>query len=496
MEYDSAMQRFHFWIPLFLFVFAILVRLSFVWFTRFDGLYGQDPFAYFHYALALRAALAAGQPPPPFFWPIGYPALIALATLFTGPQAGAGQLVSLLAGAAIAPLVYLLVREYRPQAFVGALVAGLLTAVAAQLLLSSLSIMADTAALFWGTVSAVCLIRYAKCLSGKWWVLAAITLAFAVLTRWVYALLVFPWGLSALLAWHAARLPLRRRVLAAIVAIAVGGGIFALHFAADLSREEFSYVGDLAVYSWHPANTLQNELVNADGRFHYEYATGHFYARPAFHPAYIFPLFVPFWLIGIWAIRREKVALIALLIGWPLLVYLFLAGVPWQNWRFPLTFFPPLLVLVGLGLDWVWARLAGRWRLALLLYCATALLGSFFWAVRDVANFTTWANQSKQIALDVAQRLPPEATLLAFGLTATAEHYTMLDTRELFSLTEHELHEIVQEETAVYLLINPNNVQTQWAGKSPAQHFAWLQIHTGLTPIARYGDFVLYQIAP
>lgn len=490
------MQRFHFWNLLFLFVFAILVRLGFAWFTQFDGLYGQDSFAYFNYSLSLRAALAAGQPPPPFFWPIGYPALTALATLITGPQASAGQFISLLAGAAIAPLVYWMVREYRPQASVGAIVAGLLTAVAAQLLLSSLSIMADTSALFWGTLSALCMIRYGQRLSWKWLVLAAVTLAFAVLTRWVYALLVFPWGLSALLAWHNARTPLRQRVIAAIVAIAVGGGIFGLHFAADLSRSELSYIGDLAVYSWHPANALQNEMVNADGRFQYKYATGHFYARPTVHPAYIFPLFAPFWLIGVWAIRREKAALLVLLVGWPLLVYLFLAGVPWQNWRFPLTFFPPLLVLVGLGLDWVWARLAGRWRLALLSYCAVALLGSLLWAVRDVANFTTWANQSQQIALDVGQRLPPDAILLAFGLTATLEHYTAVEVREIFLLTEQELRQIVREETAVYLLINPSNVQTQWAGKGPAQRFAWLQTHTGLTPIAGYGDFVLYQIAP
>jgi hypothetical protein len=194
--------------------------------------------------------------------------------------------------------------------------------------------------------------------------------------------------------------------------------------------------------------------------------------------------------------RRQTPALAALLIGWPLLTYLFLAGVPWQNWRFPLTFFPPLLAWVGLGFDWSWARLSGRWRPLLLAYCAAALLGSTLWAVRDVGNFASWANQNRQIAMDIGQQLPPDAILLAFGLTATVQHYTAVDTREIFSLTAEDLQEIVQEEAAVYLLINPDNVQTQWVGKSPAQNFDWLQRHTRLTPIAQYDDFVLYQITP
>jgi hypothetical protein len=103
----------------------------------------------------------------------------------------------------------------------------------------------------------------------------------------------------------------------------------------------------------------------------------------------------------------------------------------WQNWRFPLALFAPLLVLVGLGLDWAWER-ARRWRMLLLVYCLVGLAGSGLWAVRDVGNFTAWANQNRQIALEIGQQLPPEATLLAFGLTATVDHYTDLDTRELF----------------------------------------------------------------
>jgi 4-amino-4-deoxy-L-arabinose transferase-like glycosyltransferase len=505
--YDAFMQKFHHLFPLFLFLTALLVRLIGVFYTQFDGLYGQDSFAYFNYALVLREAIGAGNLLPPFFWPIGYPALVALATLITGPQPFAGQLVSLLAGAAIAPMVYLIVLEYsrtHSRTRPGALIAGMLAAVAAQLLLSSLSIMADTAALFWGTFSALCMIRYERHLSLKWLALAALTLAFAILTRWVYALLALPWGLSALMAWHAARASLKQRAVAVIVAVAVCGSIFVLHFAAGVSRNEISYIGNLTIYSWNPANAFQREMINADGYFHYEYATGHFYARPTFHPAYIFPLFVPFWIIGLWGARREKLPLLAVLVGWPLIVYLFLAGIPWQNWRFSLTFFPPLLILVGLGVDWLWKQLPERWRPLLQGYCALALLGSVLWTIRDAGNFTAWANQNRLVALDVSRQLPPNAMLLAFGLTATMQHYTDVDTTELFYLTEDDLREITDKNSAastdsgrtVYLLLEPDIIRTQWAGKSPAQNLDWLQAYNELTSITQYGSYMLYQVTP
>ncbi|HRQ40282.1 MAG TPA: phospholipid carrier-dependent glycosyltransferase [Chloroflexota bacterium] len=484
------------WIPLLLFLLSLAVRLLAIRLTQFDGLYGQDSFAYFDYALALRQALFAGELPPPFFWPLGYPLLVVLASLFAGAQPAAGQLTSVCTGAAIAPLVYWLVREYRPETYAGGIVAGLLAATAAQLTLSSISLMADMAALFWATLSAWLMVRYVQLLSIRWLAAAAVALSLATLTRWVYGLLVVPWGVAAWLAWRQANYSWRQMVRAAATAVCIGLALLTLHSAADLARAAPSYTGDLQVYSWHLANAFQKEMVNADGRFTYEYSTGYFYARPAFHPAYIFPLLAPFWLLGLWALRRQPAALAALLVGWLLTIYLFLAGVPWQNWRFPLSFFPPLLVLVGLGVDWLWQRLATRWRPLLRVYCALALLGSLVWTVRDVGRFAAWANERKETAVTIATALPPDTILIAFDLTGTLQHYTAVDTREIFNLTEDDLADILATQTAIYLLLNPDNILSQWVGKSPERNFTWLQTQAELTPIATYGSLVLYKISP
>jgi len=126
---------------------------------RFDGLYGQDAFAYYGYALQLRTALAGLHPPPPFFWPVGYPALVARRWRSSGRSPGRparqhGRR-----------------RHARPSHLragprgparrsVGALGAGALMAVASQLLISSLSVMSDASALAWLTLSAAALLRY------------------------------------------------------------------------------------------------------------------------------------------------------------------------------------------------------------------------------------------------------------------------------------------------------------------------------------------------
>jgi 4-amino-4-deoxy-L-arabinose transferase-like glycosyltransferase len=481
------------WLPLGLFLFALIVRL--ITQTQFDGLYGQDPFAYYDYAVDLHWALAAGHLPPPFFWPIGYPLLVNLAMIVMGIRPFAAQLVSILTGAAIAPLIYWLVLTYKKDAHVGAVLAGLLAGSAAQLLISSLSIMADAASLFWATLSAWAMLHYLKRFQLAHLALAAATLAFALLTRWVYALLVIPWGLSALITWRAAGLGWRQIGKGVATAVTIGLLILGAHFAIELQRDTLSYVGDLQVYSWHPANAFKSTITNNDGIFHYERPTGIFYATPILHPAYVFPLFVLFYLPALNWLRHQSKAEMALLLGWLLTVYLFLAGVPWQNWRFPLSFFPPLLILVGLGIDWVWQQ-RPLWRTTTLALCILSLLGSLAWAGRDLTNFITWKQSQLATTAWLDEQLSPDTTLIAFGLTLTIQHYTDITTQDLTALDENALAELSQQNDNLYLLIDPENIQNQWRDKQQGINVRWLDEHTDLLQIGRSDPFVLYWVKP
>lgn len=73
---------------------TLLARLWLIRQGSFDGLYGQDPYAYHNYAVGpLRDSLLALAPPPPFHWPPGYPYLVALASFLVGvtPRPGSSS---------------------------------------------------------------------------------------------------------------------------------------------------------------------------------------------------------------------------------------------------------------------------------------------------------------------------------------------------------------------------------------------------------------------
>jgi len=525
---------------LLLFLIALLVRFAAAVIFQFDGLYGQDPFAYYNYSLELREAFRHLQPPPPFFWPIGYPLLVVLGTLVAGVRPFAGQLVSIVAGAFIAPLVFLIVCEVKPGAKAGALVAGLLAAVSGQLMLSSTAVMSDAAGLAWLTLSAWAMLRYTRVLRPGWLILSALTLGLAILTRWSMALAALSWALSASLAWRAASWTWRRMAVAAAVAALAGGLVVVAQFLPGLGRAELTHVGDLQVVGWNLVNAFRSTVANSDGIFHYERPVGVYYALPVVHPAFIFPLLTPFLLLGLWSLRARSRPLAALLLGWPLTVYIFLAGIAWENPRFSLAMFPPLVILVGLGLQqaWDWSRvwvsgdqrpiievvspatsgpedsekdmrwiakynaILGRpfdllshyWRPFLAGWCALALAGSLAWSMRDLRNFTAVNRDQISAAQWVAAQVPLGARVITFGLTQTMDHRTELEVEEIYLLDEISLSELLASQMPTYLLLDQDNIESQWIGKSPQLNYQWLQENTTIREIGRHPPYTLYYI--
>ena len=211
--------------PTGLFLLSLLVHAGSLLGQGFDGLYGQDPFAYYGYAVGpLRTALLSFQPWPPFFWPPGYPLLITLGSLLLDATPLIGQWISLLAGSLVTVLTYALAREVvldlegngadslpltlkvedsRSEApgkgRVGGvrfawvpLLAGLVTIFHPQLWQSSIVVMSDTVSLAAGTLGAWALARYTRLDRARWLALSAAALAYAIGTRWAYALVALP----------------------------------------------------------------------------------------------------------------------------------------------------------------------------------------------------------------------------------------------------------------------------------------------------------------
>lgn len=495
-------------LAIFLFLISLLARLSMIHATGFGGLYGQDPFAYLDYSHELRQALATLQFPPPFFWPLGYPLLVVLGTLAAGSEHAAGQMVSVIAGALVAPLVYLIVLELRPAARVGAIVAGLLAAFSAQLMFSSLSVMSDAAALLWITLSAWAMLRYGRGLSPRWLALSAFALGLAVLTRWVYALAALTWVVSILSSWRASRFPWRKAALLAALSILIAGLPMLLQLLPGALRGELSHIGDLRVYGWNPTNAFRSTIANADGLFQYERPMGLFYASPIVHPAFVFPLMLPFLLIGLWqAVRLDRPQAL-LILAWPLTFYIFLAGVTWQNPRFSLAFYPPLLAITALGIQYAWDRTTYAARslppatrslprvtcYLLISLVALALSGALARSFRDVGAFARWNQSRIDAAAWTEAQLPAGATLVTFDLTATLNHYTKQTAEEIYTMDPLDVTTLRGGASPFYLLLDLGNIETQWRGKSPHTNYEWLHGNRKLTEIGRFPPYTLFRV--
>ena len=229
--------------PLFLFIVALFIRLAVIAIWQFDGLYGQDAFAYFQQAIAITERLPQGRlPPTDFFWPNGFPLLAALFMLMVGKTAPAAQFVSLLCGAALAPLVYGLSRELFPtRGHTAGILAGLIITVAGQPILSSVVIMADIPALFWAVLAAWLLVCAWRKPGQRWWLLGAgAALSLAVITRWLYVLLVPAFGAYTLYQMHRHRSPW----LYVLLPVLIGSSVLLLSSgSAAIGRRDCSIVG-------------------------------------------------------------------------------------------------------------------------------------------------------------------------------------------------------------------------------------------------------------
>lgn len=476
-----AGKRLDLWLILGVFAISLALRLAFVVSRHFDGLYGQDAYAYYGFAQELRHAFAAREALTPFFWPLGYPALLAVAFTVFGATPLVAQAMSLLLGALLAPLVYLLARQIGIGMW-GALSAALLVALCGQAIQSSIVVMADIPALTWATFSAICFLRYLHTAQRRWLVVAACLLALACITRWLYLALMPVWGVALLLAWRRIRL---RETLAACVAAA----LLLIPQALVSIHSPYPVLNHAWVEGWQPANIVTQTFDNADGHFEYAEINALFYAKPYYDPYFLAPIFAPLIPFGVWRLRHTPLHLLILL-GWALVPYVFLVGIPYQNIRFPLIVVPAVAVLVGAALD---ALSHHRLVFAVLLVGGLAFMDSA--AIPTVRTFVANQQDDKDAVQWAIEQVPPDDCLYSFGLTTALQSYAPFEVRELYAATPNTLTAAFANLKPCYLFVNIWVIENQWAGRELQTSYHWLRDTVGLQYLNRSGNYLLFKVS-
>ncbi len=469
-------------IVLVLFVVSLILRAGIAIHYGFAGLYGQDPFAYYQFAQDLRIALLQGEAIPPFFWSLGYPALLAGGFSLFGVSAFTAQAINLVLGAALTPLVYQLARQLG-AGLIGGLIAALIMTICGQALQSSVVVMADIPALFWATLSAVLLTRSEQTRFTLF--LSAITLAIAGVSRWIYLALIVPWAIWTLIGWQ------WRVKVPEIAIVAIGATLIFVPQLLYSQTNPYPALNHPWVEGWRIEHALQREFSNPDGTFQYEQINALYYARPVYDPYYLAPIFAPIGLLGL--IRRDR--RLAILLLWLLLPYLFLIGIPYQNIRFPLIVMPAVAIAVGIGADRLYGLAQSR-RIVIPLLGLSLVLAigmSLSAAQVGIDRFIRNQQRDQLTALWVRDQLPAGATLYTFGITLSIRYYhPAIEVIEIFYETPETLAARPSDEA--YLLLNVYNIETQWDGRGPQIVYHWLRRERGLYEIARYGYYTLFEI--
>ncbi len=474
-------------------------RAALVVSSGFNGLIGQDAYAYFGYAVdSLVVDGTLVFPPPPFPFPPGYPYLVALGVLVFGPAPWVGQLFGCAAGLLVAVLTALLARRVWPNRPWLAVTAGSLVAVNGHLGRASISVMSDACGLAAATASVLLVVEYRRSGRAAWLVAAAGAAAAAVLCRWAMGLVAVPVTLYALAA--VVRLP-RGRALVHLSAAAAVTLIVLSPVLVEFGSEAPSFSADFAAARWSPAHAVQRTTVSAEGTQHLALPPAVYYAVAPAHPSVLAPVMALFLLPGLWAAfgairsRSGPWREAALVVSWAALVLVFLGGIALRNPRFTLTYLPPLALLAAFGV-WRVAELVPSGR---RLVAAAAVLGVGWTAVGGwfyTVDLVRQKARHLQIVRWVEKLVEDDARLITFWYTATFRFESGLETIELFDLDPGVVRTTMDDRRPAYLLIDEANIETQWRGRSPASTYEELRRDPGLDLIATLDDLSLFILGP
>ena len=442
--------------------------------------------------------------PPPFWWPPGYPFLVALASFAVGRVALAGQLVSLAAAASVPVSTALLARELWPAARgevrrlpTVPLVAGLLVAFTGQLWQSGVVVMADTVALAAASAGVAALARYGRGGDLRWLLLASALLAVATATRWVYAVVALVAAGYAL--GVVVRRPARVRLAHVAAAIVVAAAVLSPVLVRPVVHGggERSFTGSFEIHTWSPARIFQREFVTSDGRISYRVPTGVYYAVAPAHWAFFTPLLAPLILLGIGAVvRRRTAAPVVLLLGWAGAMYVFHAGAAYQGFRFALAYLPPLAILAGIGAESVARRLAARrlGAVAAVAVLAAGLVAMAAGGTHLTRDLIARKNDGLAVVRWAEATMPPRTRVITFTLTLTFRHYSRLETLDLYEQSPRRLKLLVASRRPLFLLVDVPDVRGQWRDGPPWRNLRWLERDAGLTRLGTRRGFTLFRV--
>jgi 4-amino-4-deoxy-L-arabinose transferase-like glycosyltransferase len=315
--------------------------------------------------------------------------------------------------------------------------------------------------------------------------------AYGAVTRWQIGLLVFPLAAGALLDARARRAPLAwgAWIVAGLVGLAVLiPQLWSAH-GVPHAFEQHEWL-----QRWSPLNAFRRDFLTRDGHARHLLPVGLFYLARTGWPDALFPTLAALAALGAWLLLRERRAVdMVLLVGWPLVNWVFISGIPYENPRYLWPALPAVGALAGVGARSFAERFPGRGRL-LTLALVLSLGAGLALAAREHGRTVARKNSDRALVDWIDAQVPPGTTLLMSGGGLIFERYGRTRVRETFLLTPADLPALLARACPCFELESPVEIEAGLAGPGPAELFAALRAQAGLTPVASRGSLVLYRV--
>jgi len=493
---------------------SFIYRLLFVLIFQFDGLYGQDAYTYYDNSAAVIQAVQNFRLPPNFYWPVGYPLFTSLFSLFTAGNLGlAGLIVSLIAGALLPGVIFLLTRgilrfppEYRSysqnntltkQNYHIACFAGIITCFSGAPVKSSLVIMSDAAGLLFASLSMLFLVKYAADGIARHIILTFVFAALAIMTRYAYFMILIPVGIfcaNHVLKEHIHNTYNRGETVKHLFFALLAGAVVFMPQLLFIAKYGIAYFPkdpeqQSWVMKWSPANFFLRDFVTVDGAMHYTLWNGLYYLSPICHPLSL-SLFGFTFLYGLLTlIRGKNYRVLSFCLIWFLPIYLYLAGSPYQSLRYTLSYLPPFVIVAAIGLGAIKNK-----RIAVFILAAGSAVSIGF-SVYHLKGFSDQKNNELEIVRLVDNIVPAGSKLFAFQITAAINHYSKIRAYEFFYFDGKSLEKEIEKSSGdVYFILPEHQLETQWKGLPVEKTFAFLLENFKPVTIASSGQYKFYKI--
>jgi hypothetical protein len=500
----------------------------------YDGLYGQDSYAYYYQALALRQDIT-GQPQPPwslfnsqaFRWPIGYHLHVIAGSFFGDGHIGAWVLTLILT--ALTPaLVYLMLGQLWEGAslrsrVIGGLIAGSALVMTGTYVRFGISLMADVPALFWSLLGTYSFLRAwppreqsdGRQGSMGWAVVAGGALGIAVLVRYGSGLIFVPLMVYMALRWRQSGAkpvwgPKLWLALVAFVAALLPEALYTLTHASGAGYSAF-------LSDWNVANIFSRTVTSSDGTATFDYSNIVFYL--------LFPLVnagtgflsyfcLPPMLLGLAILIRErKWPVVGLLLSWCLVPALVFSGAPYQAHRFVLAYLPALGILVGIGgavaVEFVLKMIPSRRESRALLF---GILAALLLELACVGAYQGWQSVREWVGIHAAFKVEEQGVVslarsaigpgsagaqprvVSFGITSALSHYTHWTARDFYIYDEAAIESFFDGPGPRLIVLPEESMYTQWKDTPPGKRWQWMRAHYSLAKVGESGVYTIYLV--